>query len=182
MNKGKSLAAMLAIVAVPVCLQIARAQQPAAVPAATAPAELATSAASERALLDQYCVTCHNQRLKTAGLMLDQLDLARMHDHAEIWEKVVRKLRAGMMPPSGMPRPDRAGDGSDDHVHGEGTRSRRRPQSDPARHAPPQPHRIYECDSRRAGAPSGRHEIPAARRFDARVRQHRGRADAVAGA
>ena len=77
-------------------VETARAQQ-----AATVPAVLATSAASERALLDQYCVTCHNQRLKTAGLMLDQLDVAQIHDHAEVWEKVVRKLRAGMMPPSG---------------------------------------------------------------------------------
>jgi mono/diheme cytochrome c family protein len=93
--------AALAIVAMPSFLQTARAQQ-----AATVPAVLATSAASERALLDQYCVTCHNQRLKTAGLTLDQLDLAQMHDHAEVWEKVVRKLRAGMMPPSGMRRPD----------------------------------------------------------------------------
>jgi cytochrome c551/c552 len=93
------LAAALAIVAVPGYLQIARSQTPAA------PA-LATSAASERALLDKYCVTCHNQRLKTAGLSLDLLDPAQMHEHAEEWEKVVRKLRAGMMPPSGMPRPD----------------------------------------------------------------------------
>jgi len=95
-----SLAAVLAIVAVPGSLQIARSQQAAAVPSA-----LVTSAASERALLDQYCVTCHNQRLQTAGLLLDKLDTASMHDHAETWEKVVRKLRAGMMPPSGMPRP-----------------------------------------------------------------------------
>ena len=43
--------------------------------------------------------------------MLDQLDLAHLGDHAEIGEKVVRKLRAGMMPPAGMPRPDAAGDG-----------------------------------------------------------------------
>jgi hypothetical protein len=102
MNKGNSglILAALVIVAVPGCPQTA------SVAAATAPAVLATSAPSERALLDQYCVTCHNQRLKTAGLMLDQLDVARMHDHPEIWEKVVRKLRAGMMPPSGMRRPD----------------------------------------------------------------------------
>ncbi len=99
--KGKSLAAALAILAVPVCLQTARAQQ-----LATAPAVLPTSGPSERALLDQYCVPCHNQRLKTGGLMLDQLDLAAMHDHADVWEKVVRKLRAGMMPPAGMRRPD----------------------------------------------------------------------------
>ncbi len=101
MSKRKSLAAVLGIVAVLSCHATARAQQ-----VATVPTVLATSAASERALIDQYCVTCHNQRLKTGGLALDQLDLAQMHDHAEIWEKVVRKLRAGMMPPSGMRRPD----------------------------------------------------------------------------
>ncbi len=62
----------------------------------------------DRALLDQYCIGCHNQKLKTAGLMLDQLDLAHPGQDAETWEKVVRKVRAGMMPPSGLPRPDRA--------------------------------------------------------------------------
>jgi hypothetical protein len=64
--------------------------------------------ATPRALLDQYCVTCHNEKLKTAGLMLDALDLARLGDQAEIGEKIVRKLRAGMMPPTGMPRPEPA--------------------------------------------------------------------------
>jgi hypothetical protein len=59
-------------------------------------------------VLDQYCVTCHNARVKTANLLLDQLDLARLGDHAEIGELVVRKLRAGMMPPTGMKRPDPA--------------------------------------------------------------------------
>jgi len=63
---------------------------------------------SQRAVLDQYCVTCHNQKLKTAGLLLDKLDLAHVGEHAEQWEKVVRKLRAGMMPPSGLPRPNAA--------------------------------------------------------------------------
>src|SRR5580692_4382499 len=63
---------------------------------------------SQRPVLDQYCVTCHNQKLKTAGLMLDKLDLARASDDAATWEKVVRKLRAGMMPPAGMPRPNAA--------------------------------------------------------------------------
>src|SRR5690242_19659504 len=99
-----SLAAVLAIAAVPGYLQIARSQQTS--PAAAAPAiTQVTTAASERAILDQYCVTCHNKKLQTAGLLLDQLDPASMQDHAETWEKVVRKLRAGMMPPSGMPRP-----------------------------------------------------------------------------
>jgi hypothetical protein len=62
----------------------------------------------DRALLNQYCVGCHNGKLKTAGLMLDKLDVAHPGQDPEVWEKVVRKLRAGMMPPVGMPRPDRA--------------------------------------------------------------------------
>jgi hypothetical protein len=62
----------------------------------------------QHALINQYCVTCHNQRAKTAGLLLDKLDIDHPGDHAEAWEKVVRKLRGGMMPPQGMPRPDQA--------------------------------------------------------------------------
>ena len=65
-------------------------------------------AAIQRALLNRYCVTCHNEQLKTAGLMLDQIDVERVSDGAEVWEKVVRKLRTGAMPPTGMPRPDQA--------------------------------------------------------------------------
>ena len=57
----------------------------------------------------EYCVTCHNARLKTGGLALDGLDLARLPEHADVWEKVVRKLRAGVMPPQGVRRPDAAG-------------------------------------------------------------------------
>ena len=66
------------------------------------------NAASERAVLDRYCVVCHNAKLKTANLELDKLDLTHLGDHAEIGEKIVRKLRAGMMPPTGMPRPSSA--------------------------------------------------------------------------
>ncbi len=64
--------------------------------------------AQEQALLNQYCITCHNEKLKTAGLMLDKLDFAHPGPNADVWEKVVRKVRAGMMPPGGAPRPDRA--------------------------------------------------------------------------
>ena len=64
------------------------------------------AAPSQREVLDTYCVTCHNQRLKTAGLMLDTMDLARVPDKPEVWEKVVRKLRSGTMPPQGVKRPD----------------------------------------------------------------------------
>src|SRR5438105_8150045 len=64
------------------------------------------SAPAPRALIDQYCVTCHNQKTRAAGLMLDKMDPAHVGQDAEAWEKVVRKLRAGMMPPQGMPRPN----------------------------------------------------------------------------
>jgi mono/diheme cytochrome c family protein len=64
--------------------------------------------ASYRAVLNRYCVTCHNQKLKTAGLMLDTMDLAQVSEHAPEWEKVVRKLRTAAMPPAGAPRPEPA--------------------------------------------------------------------------
>jgi mono/diheme cytochrome c family protein len=67
------------------------------------------SASAQRALVDKYCVTCHNQRSKTAGLTLDTADLANPAAASETWEKVIRKVRGGMMPPVGMPRPDKAG-------------------------------------------------------------------------
>ena len=68
---------------------------------------LHAATAEPRALLDQYCVTCHNQRLKTAGLMLDKADVTNIPAGAETWEKVITKLRAGAMPPPGRPRPDK---------------------------------------------------------------------------
>jgi hypothetical protein len=79
------------------------------------PSTVSTSAdtlpppSAERALLDRYCVTCHNERVKTAGLLLDRMDLDRVPESAEVWEKVLRKLGVGMMPPPGAPRPDQAG-------------------------------------------------------------------------
>jgi hypothetical protein len=63
------------------------------------------SAASYEATFKQYCFTCHNQKLKTGGLALDTLDLNKPGDNAEVWEKVIRKMRLGMMPPKGAPRP-----------------------------------------------------------------------------
>src|SRR5580658_5239591 len=63
---------------------------------------------SQREVLDKYCVTCHNQRLKTGGLTLDTMDLGKIPAQAEVWEKVIRKLRSGTMPPAGIPRPDAA--------------------------------------------------------------------------
>ena len=57
------------------------------------------------ALVGQYCVTCHNQRLKTAGLALEGFDPANPSAGSEVWEKVVKKVRGNMMPPAGSPRP-----------------------------------------------------------------------------
>lgn len=72
-------------------------------PGQAAPA--APSAPAQKAIVDQYCVTCHNQRLKTGGLALDAADVSNVGSHPEVWEKVARKLRAGLMPPAGSRRP-----------------------------------------------------------------------------
>ena len=58
-----------------------------------------------QALLNRYCITCHNQKLKTANLQLDKLDLAHPEKDALLWERAIRKLRGGMMPPPGASRP-----------------------------------------------------------------------------
>lgn len=64
--------------------------------------------AAHTELVQQYCVVCHNDTIRTANLSLQNLDLTEVSQDAEIWEKVIRKLRAGMMPPPGMPRPSLA--------------------------------------------------------------------------
>src|SRR5688500_690661 len=69
---------------------------------------LGPTATPSRTLLDSYCVTCHNQRTKTADLALDTLNLADVSSHADVWEEVVRKLRGGLMPPAGIRRPPQA--------------------------------------------------------------------------
>jgi len=68
------------------------------------------SLAAPRQLMDQYCVTCHNERLKTAGLNLDKdaVDANNPTTNPEVWEKVIRKIRAGAMPPAKAPRPEKA--------------------------------------------------------------------------
>jgi len=63
------------------------------------------TAESQAALVKQYCVVCHNDRAKTGNLSLQNEDLSSAGDHPEVWEPVIRKLRAGMMPPPGMARP-----------------------------------------------------------------------------
>lgn len=74
----------------------------------TAASAVAQPGNAQRALLDRYCVTCHNQRLRTANLTLDTLPLDDVGQNARLWEKVLLKLRTGAMPPPSMPRPDEA--------------------------------------------------------------------------
>ncbi|MGC4081898.1 MAG: DUF1587 domain-containing protein [Vicinamibacterales bacterium] len=96
----------------------AQSPAPGAAPVATAssaPASGAASATSQaapridhQATVRRYCVTCHNQRMKTANLMLDTVDAEHPAANPEEWERVIMKLRAGAMPPTGSPRPDPA--------------------------------------------------------------------------
>ena len=67
-----------------------------------------TSTERYQAVLGRYCVSCHNERLRTGNLSLDQTDLQRIDEGAEVWEKVLHKLQTREMPPAGRPRPDEA--------------------------------------------------------------------------
>ena len=110
---------LLALFAVAVAVTVAacgvlatgRSQQPAGtVPAATSSQRvLLAESTSQDALLDGYCVTCHNESLLEQGTVpfaFEDLDTENVGVHAEVWEKVVQKMRLGMMPPVGQPRPD----------------------------------------------------------------------------
>jgi hypothetical protein len=83
-------------------------------PAQTLPAQTpAPAALTDQALVQKYCISCHNTRAKTGGLTLEGIDAGNIGaaaeaEHGEVWEKVAQKLRGGMMPPQGMPRPDEA--------------------------------------------------------------------------
>ena len=96
MNADKTTTTLpiaLAVLAAALCVPL-EAQTPAA-----------STAAAQGALLQQYCVTCHNDKTKVANFSLQKVDMTKVGDHPEVWEQVIRKLRAGMMPPPGMPRP-----------------------------------------------------------------------------
>jgi mono/diheme cytochrome c family protein len=101
---GKNLL-LAAVAMVSTGLMVSQAASPQAPAPAPAPA---AAPATSRAVLDRYCVTCHNPRLKTGGLSLDGLDPTQVAAHADIWEKVTRKLQARAMPPQGSRRPDEA--------------------------------------------------------------------------
>jgi hypothetical protein len=71
-------------------------------------AVLASSAAARQPFLDHYCLPCHSQKLKIAGIILENSDPEHPASHAQVWEKVLGKLDSGGMPPAGTPRPDAA--------------------------------------------------------------------------
>jgi mono/diheme cytochrome c family protein len=71
-------------------------------------ASFARAQAPVSATLKQYCVTCHSEKTRTAGVVIDPSSAAKPGDNAELWERVVKQLRAKSMPPVGMPRPDQA--------------------------------------------------------------------------
>jgi mono/diheme cytochrome c family protein len=70
--------------------------------------DAASAAASQQAVVTRYCVTCHNERAKTGGLSLENLSVSRVGERTDVWEKVVQKLHANLMPPPDRPRPDQS--------------------------------------------------------------------------
>ena len=72
------------------------------------PATSVPGASTERVLLDQYCVRCHNEQLNTGGIAFDAADVDNVGTDVMLWERTARKLRARAMPPRDLPRPDDA--------------------------------------------------------------------------
>ena len=75
-------------------------------PTQAKPASATAFASPVKPIVDTYCITCHNQKSRTGGLSLEGVDAAHPSTNPELWERVIAKLRAGAMPPPGMPRPD----------------------------------------------------------------------------
>ena len=99
---GALIAGVVALTALASALPQATGQQQ----QAASPSDVSTG--GQRDLLKRYCLGCHNDRLETGGLSLEAVDLSNVGEHAEVWEQVVRKLRGGIMPPIGRPRPPEA--------------------------------------------------------------------------
>ena len=104
MGKGRALSIAGGVILLSAIAPAIEAEAPQA--PATATQRPMPDGSSTRAFLNTYCVTCHNQRLKTADLAFDTLDPSTPSDRAEIWEKVVRKVRTKTMPPQSARQPD----------------------------------------------------------------------------
>jgi len=98
---GKKLVFMAAVWLALGSMTLARAPQ-------TQPSSAVAASTEPASVLQRYCVTCHNDRLRTAGLALDGLDAAQPESKPDVWEKVIRRLRSRTMPPLRVPRPDEA--------------------------------------------------------------------------
>ena len=90
------------------CLALGAAIYAQSAPGTPQTTQPAAAALSDQELVTRYCVTCHNDRARSGNLSLSSVDVTRPELDAETWEKVVRKLRAGLMPPANAPRPERA--------------------------------------------------------------------------
>ena len=110
MSRSPAALALVAAAAVFTASMYLQAQAPASSAAASRPSafRVGNRSAATQQVLQRYCISCHNARLKTASLALDGVDLQKVGTHPEIWEKVVTKLRTTAMPPAGRPRPDAA--------------------------------------------------------------------------
>ena len=134
-----------------------------------------SSASSPHAAeLRRYCVTCHNGRLRTAGLSLEDLDVANPAASPDAWEKVIQKLRSRTMPPAQAPRPDEATyDSLATWLEGALDRAAAaHPNPAQATAAPDESGGVSQCHPRSARA-RRRRQCVARRRRDLRVRQHR---------
>ncbi len=128
-------------------------------------------------LIAQYCLGCHNDRLKSGGMSLQQLDLQHVEQNAQQSEKIIHKLKAGLMPPAGAKRPDaaaaRAFVGSLENAIDKCSRGAASCRG--ARVPAAEPRRIRPVDPRLARHRHRRHGASAARCAQRRLRQHRGR-------
>jgi mono/diheme cytochrome c family protein len=106
-SRGITGLAVLLCLTGAVSLQLAGQAAPRPAPPAASPQASGPTVASQQALINQYCLGCHSDRMKAGGLALSELNLDAVGQHAEIAEKVIRKLRGGLMPPAGARRPDR---------------------------------------------------------------------------
>src|SRR4051794_13679906 len=101
---GKAMTRRVALLAAALAIAFASSGLRAVGPQATAAAPL--SALTLRKTLDAYCVGCHNERARIGGVALDTADVTNIGADAQLWERVIRKLSSGAMPPVGRPRPD----------------------------------------------------------------------------
>ena len=152
-------------------------------PPTPASIETAASIESAQALVARTCVGCHNDRARSGNLSLQSFDVATAGEHAETTEKMIRKLRAGQMPPPGSRRPAEAAlDALADLLEAQADARAAGAGAGPAHVPAAESRRVRAVDPRSARARRQRRRLPAARREERQLRQHRRRAAAVADA